>query len=61
MQLSLAIEDKGERCAVTESRKQIALYLRSFKGAAQIRARINRAEKFEEVKEALLLALENGE
>lgn len=61
LQLSLAIEDKGERCAVTESRKQIALYLRSFKGAAQIRARINRAEKFEEVKEALLLALENGE
>ena len=53
-QLRYAIEEKGEYTAVTESRKQIALYLRSFRGAAQIRAKINRATTFSEVEEALL-------
>ncbi len=53
LQLRLAIEEKGEERAVTESRKQIALYLHSFRGAAAIRAKINRALSFEEVKAAL--------
>ena len=53
-QLRCAVEEKGEYTAVTESRKQIALYLRSFRGAAQIRAKINRATTFAEVEEALL-------
>lgn len=53
-QLSLAISDKGEGVAVKESRKQIALYISSFRGAAAIRARINRAESYGEVREALL-------
>ena len=52
-QLSLAIEDKGESVAVRESRKQIALYIKTFRGAAAIRAKINRAETFGEVKAAL--------
>ena len=53
-QLSLAISDKGEGVAVKDSRKQIALYISSFRGAAAIRARINRAESYGEVREALL-------
>lgn len=57
-QLSAAIEEKGEGVAVREARKQIALYLRSFRGAAQIRADINRAETYEEVKAALQKALD---
>ncbi len=57
-QLSLAIEEKGETVAVTESRKQIALYLRAFHGAALIRAEINRALTYDEVKRALNLTLE---
>jgi len=58
LQLRLAIEDKGERVAVPEARKQIALYLRSFRGAANLRAEINRALTYREVEEALLSALQ---
>ena len=54
LQLSVAIEEKGERVAVNEARKQIAMFLRSFRGAARIRAEINRAETYEAVKSALL-------
>lgn len=43
-QLVLAIEEKGEGVAVKEARKQIALYFRGFRGAAELRAEINRAE-----------------
>ena len=57
LQLRTAIEEKGERIAIPEARKQIALYLRSFRGAARIRAEINRALTYEEVKSALTQAL----
>ncbi len=56
-QLKEAIADKGERIAIPESRKQIALYLKSFRGAAQIRGQINRATTYEEVEVALKSAL----
>ena len=49
LQLRYAIEDKGEYTAVTESRKQIALYLHKFRGAAALRADINRATTYDEV------------
>jgi len=52
-QLCAAITEKGESVAVKEARKQIALYLHSFRGAATIRAKINRAETYREVEEAL--------
>jgi nifR3 family TIM-barrel protein len=58
LQLSIAIEEKGEGIAVREARKQIALYLRSFKGAASIRAEINRAETYAEVERAMRSALQ---
>ncbi|MBQ8529142.1 MAG: tRNA dihydrouridine synthase DusB [Clostridia bacterium] len=54
LQLKLAVEEKGERQAIPEARKQIALYLRSFRGASQLRALINRSTSFLEVKAALL-------
>ena len=57
LQLRTAIEEKGERMAIPEARKQIALYLRSFHGAARIRAEINRALTYEEVEKALKSAL----
>ena len=57
-QLRLAVEDKGEKMAVPEARKQIALYLRAFRGAAAIRADINRALTYSEVESILLEALE---
>ena len=57
LQLRLAIEEKGEAVAVRESRKQIALYLHSFRGAARIRADINRAETYCDVERALMSAL----
>ena len=52
-QLKTAIDDKGEYTAVTESRKQIALYLHAFRGAASLRARINQSTTYREVEEIL--------
>ena len=57
-ELRYAIADKGERVAIPEARGCIALYIRSFRGAAQIRARVNRACTYDEVASALSLALE---
>ena len=57
LQLRTAIEEKGERMAIPEARKQIALYLRSFHGAARIRAEINRSLTYKEVEKALKSAL----
>ena len=57
LQLRTAIDEKGERAAIPEARKQIALYLRSFRGAARIRAEINRALTYTEVEAALKSAL----
>ena len=57
LQLHTAVLEKGEPVAVREARKQIALYLRSFRGAAAIRAEINRAESFREVELALRTAV----
>lgn len=53
LQLRLAIEEKGEARAVPEARKQIALYLRHFHGAAQLRAEINRAQTYKEIEKIL--------
>ena len=52
-QLRAAIAEKGEYRAVNESRKQIALYLRDFRGAAALRRDINRATAYADVKAAL--------
>ncbi len=57
LQLRTSIDEKGERIAIPEARKQIALYLRSFRGAARIRAEINRADSYGEVEAALKSAL----
>ena len=61
LQLRTSIEEKGEKIAIPEARKQIALYLRSFHGAARIRAEINRATTYGEVESALKSALEYNE
>ena len=61
LQLRLAIADKGEAAAVREARKQIALYLHSFRGAARARAEINRAETYADVQGALMTALTDGQ
>lgn len=58
LQLRVAIEEKGERMAIPEARKQIALYLRSFHGAARIRAEINRSLTYKAVEKALLSAIQ---
>ena len=58
-QLRYAIFDKGEAVAIPESRKQIALYIRGFRGAARIRAGVNTATTYEDVKRALLIAKES--
>lgn len=58
-QLRLSIEDKGEAVAVPEARKQIASYLHSFRGAAKIRAEINRALTYGEIERIFSEALKN--
>ena len=52
IQLKAAIAEKGEQVAVREARKQIAMYIRSFRGAAMLRAEINRSETYFEVERA---------
>lgn len=60
-QLRLAAQDKGERIAIPEARKQIALYLKGFRGAAALRASINLATSYSEVEDIILSALETGD
>ena len=57
-QLTVAVEDKGEGIAIPEARKPSALYLRGFRGAAALRAEINRATKLSEVAKILRSAVE---
>ena len=59
-QLTLAIEDKGERNAVAEARKQLAEYIKGISGAAQLRAEINAANTYAEVRDVLVRAMENA-
>ena len=49
LQLREAVLDKGERVAVCEARKQIALYFKGYRGVSLLRAEINRAEAFSEI------------
>lgn len=58
-QLRLASFDKGERIAVPEARKQIASYLKGFRGAATIRAAVNTATSYTEVEKIIRDALGN--
>lgn len=60
LQLRYAVEEKGEECAVLEARKQIALYFRSFRGAAELRARINKATTCDEVSSAFVELIGNN-
>ena len=57
-QLTVAVEDKGEAIAIPEARKQSALYLRGFRGAAALRAEINRQTRLDEVARILRSAVE---
>ena len=52
-QLSLAVLDKGEAVAVRESRKQIALYFKGYRGVSVLRDKINRAESYAEIEKLL--------
>lgn len=60
-QLRLAIEDKGEEAAVLEARKQVALYFRAFRGAAELRAAINRAVSYDQVASAFTALIDNNQ
>lgn len=57
-QLRIAVEDKGERVAVCEARKQIALYIKGFRGASTVREEINKALTYSQV-EKIFLSLKN--
>ena len=57
LQLDLAIEDKGEKIAVLESRKQAAQYLFGLRDAASYRREICEAKTREEVAAILRRAL----
>ncbi len=61
LQLRLSIEEKGEVRAVNEARKQIALYLSGFRGAAKLRAVINTATTYAEVERVFYELLSAGE
>ena len=52
-QLSYAVADKGEFVAVREARGQLAKYFHSFRGSAELRAKINRAETVSDIEAAI--------
>lgn len=52
-QLRLAMEEKGERTAVSEARKQIAVYFTGIRGCAALRDAINRSDTYREVEDAM--------
>lgn len=60
-QLKTAISDKGEATATAEARKQIAMYLKGFRGAANLRGKINTATTYGEIEEAFAEALKENE
>ncbi len=60
-QLRLAIDDKGEDVAVHEARGCIAQYFHSFRGAAAFRAKLNRAESYFEITEAIKSIIDENE
>ena len=53
LQLDYAIADKGEAVAVREARGQLAKFFHSFRGSAELRARINLATVRNDVLSAL--------
>lgn len=56
-QLRLRAEEKGERAAVLESRKQMAAFLHDFKNAPAARARIHEAESVSDMERELAVLL----
>lgn len=58
-QVSLMVEEKGERVAICEARKQIAWYLKGAVGSASARAQINSATTLEEINRILTEFLNN--
>lgn len=48
-ELKVRISEKGERAAVIESRKQLALYFKGLRGAAEARGLLNSVESFDDV------------
>lgn len=61
LQLRLAAEDKGEGVAIHEARGSIAQYFHSFRGAAAFRAKLNRAESYTEIAEAIETLIRENE
>lgn len=53
-QLRLAVEDKGERVAIPEARRQIAAYFKGFLNSARLRGKINTATTEAEVVGAIM-------
>lgn len=49
LQLREAVLDKGEKVAVCEARKQIALYFKGYRGVSLLRGEINKATTFLEI------------
>jgi nifR3 family TIM-barrel protein len=58
-QIEIAALDKGEYIAVTESRKQIALYFKSYRGSAAFRRCVNSALTIDEIRRAFDLCEES--
>ena len=48
-ELKVRIAEKGERAAVIESRKHLALYFKGVRGAAEARGCLNSATSYDEV------------
>ena len=59
-ELKVRIAEKGERAAVIESRKHLALYFKGVRGAAEARGYLNSATSYEEVLKLCCSLLSRG-
>lgn len=55
------IEEKGERIGISESKKHLCRYTKGFRGAADVRGRLNLAIAYEEIEELLVSMLDSEE
>lgn len=49
-QIRLACEDKGEPLAMLEARKQASFYIKGIHSAAELRGKLNRIEKYDQLR-----------
>ena len=57
---NLEVQEKGEEIAIKEMRKHISCYIKNMKNATEIREKINKIEKQNELEKCLIEYFKNN-